>query len=117
MAIVGVVPLSWWWRLALGGAVVLSLYLALRAHGLRLAGAVTAVELDRDGSWALRFAGDASWHSCRLIDRWVQPRVVILRLRRDGWRRAHNVVIFADAVAAEPFRRLRARLRLEAAAA
>jgi len=112
-AIVAVVPLPWPARAALWAALLASAYLAL-APSRRT---VAAVELDGDGSWALRLRGDEAWHACELTDRWVHPFLVILRLHIEGRRRAISLVIPADAAAAEPFRRLRARLRMEPAAA
>lgn len=116
-AIVAIVPLGWILRSFVWAALAISFHRTLRLQRLRARAAVTGLEWDGDGSWAIRLSGDATWHSCRLVDRWVHPYIVILRLRRDGARRAVNVVIAADSVAAEPFRRLRARLRLEHAAA
>lgn len=117
MAIVAIVPLPWWVRVGLWAALAADLYITVRAHGLRTGGAVAAIELDRDGSWAIRRVDETTWHNCRLVDYWVYPQVVILRLRRGGARRAIGVVVAADAVAPDPFRRLRARLRLEGAVA
>lgn len=77
---------------------------------------VEAVEWDTAGNWSVRYAGSAQWHGCVLRERWLHPWVVILRLRSEMDARALNVLVAADAVAADAFRRLRARLRLQTVA-
>lgn len=77
---------------------------------------VAALEWDRAGDWSVRYAGEVQWHACVLRDRWLHPRLVILRLRSETDARAVHVLLAADAVAREPFRRLRARLQLQTAA-
>lgn len=77
---------------------------------------VAALEWDAAGDWSMRYAGETQWRACVLRDRWLHPRLVILRLRSETDGRAVTVLLAADAVACEPFRRLRARLQLQTAA-
>lgn len=74
---------------------------------------VAALEWDAAGDWSVRYAGETQWHACVLRDRWLHPRLVILRLRSETDARAVHVLLAADVVAPEPFRRLRARLQLQ----
>lgn len=78
---------------------------------------VTAIEWDSDGNWSLRDSESEQWRPCELREHWLHPWLVILRLRPETNSRALNVLIPADAVAADAFRRVRARLRLQTAAA
>lgn len=111
-------PLAWIWRVALLGAVGASLYRALALHGVRRApGAVVALAFGDEARCALYRRGAGRWEAGRVVDCRVQARLVLLVVRSDERRRASRVVIPADAVAPEPFRRLRARLRLGGAAA
>lgn len=74
---------------------------------------VDALEWNRDGNWSVRFLGSTQWHPCELRERWLQPWLVILRLRDDSDARTWSVLVVRDAVAPDAFRRLRARLRLQ----
>ena len=78
---------------------------------------VTAIEWDSNGNWSLRDSESEQWWPCELREHWLHPWLVILRLRPEAGSRALNVLIPADAVAADAFRRVRARLRLQTAAA
>jgi len=127
-AIVWTVPAGAITRAALVLCVALSAAYVLLRHG-RLGGLskrladrfvpriVSAVEWDRDGNWSLRDSESEQWWPCELREHWLHPWLVILRLRPEAGSRALNVLIPADAVAADAFRRLRARLRLQTAAA
>lgn len=78
---------------------------------------VTAIEWDSDGNWSLCDSKSEQWWPCELREHGLHPWLVILRLRPEAGSRALSVLIPADAVAADAFRRLRARLRLQTAAA
>lgn len=112
------VPLNSPTRVALIILVIASLYRALGLHALRrTGGAITAFMLRDDDTCAVRRRGWEEWRESRLLDRWVHPWVTILIVREEGRRWTSSIVIPADAVAAEAFRRLRVRLRLRSAAA
>lgn len=112
------VPLPWLARFALWGLLAVSLVGTARRHGWRAGpGAVTGLELDREGLCALRGGHSGGWRNGEIVRALVHPWGVLLTVRLDGRRRPAYVTIPADAVAAEPFRRLRARLRLESRAA
>lgn len=110
-------PLGWYWRLALLALVAVSLWRALVLHAWRRApAAVVGLAVDDEDTCALRRRTGAGWEEGRLLDCWVHPRLALLTVRLCARRRAIGVVIPADAAAAEPFRRLRVRLRLRTSA-
>jgi Membrane-bound toxin component of toxin-antitoxin system len=100
-------------RIVLTAAIGASLYRSVRLHATRQArDAVVALMLTGDGDWGVRRRSASDWEPVRLVDRWVQPWLTLLVLRCETRRSPTNVVIGADAVPAEVFRRLRVRLRL-----
>lgn len=110
-------PLGWPWRAMLLVFVGASLYLALWRHALRRApAAVVALALGDGTRCALRRRGGEGWEEGTLVDCWVHARLALLAVRCPGRPFACGVVIPGDGVAAEPFRRLRVRLRLAASA-
>lgn len=111
VAIASLLPIVATLRLALIGAVALSLYRGLRLHALRRPrAAVVALTLADDDDCALRRRDAGEQEDGRLIDRWVHPWLSILVIRTHGRRWPTSVVIAADAMPAEAFRRLRVRL-------
>lgn len=103
-------------RIALTAVIGVSLYRAVRLHGTRRSpDAVLGVMSSGDGDWAVRRRGTLDWQPARLVDRWVQPWLTLLVLRCETRRAPTHVVICADAVPVDAFRRLRVRLRLGAA--
>lgn len=113
-----IVPLHGAIRAALVALLGASLYRALALHALRRAGdAITGFIVREDESCALRRGRSEQWRESRLLDRWVHPWITILIVREESKWLSSSVVIPADAVAAEAFRRLRVRLRLRSAAA
>lgn len=106
------VPLHAFLTLALVGVVLLSLHRAWRRHlGTRR---VTDAVWRADGSWELKTA-DGHTHDAGLAPQaYVSAYAVVLRfeLERGGTR---ALVILPDSLDGESFRRLRVRLRLEAA--
>ena len=118
MLLVGIAVPAWTLRAGLWVFLALSLYQSLRLHGRRTATrAITDLEMDREGTVSVKFAGAAEWCTCRLINRFVHPRMVALTLRTDARRRPVQLVLVSDAVEADAFRRLRARLKRQNAAA
>lgn len=127
-AIAGVVPMAAWTRIALISAIALSAAHALIRYG-RLDGiaqhlpqrlrprVVEAIEWNREGNWSLRYAQSPEWLACEPLGRWWQPWLVILRLRVESDGHAVTVLVPSDAAARDAFRRLRARLRWQSAAA
>lgn len=111
-------PLPWFVRVALWVTLAVSGYRSVVRHGLRRgAGAIVGLRLNADDACEIQFAGIDAWHSCRLVDSWVHPWVVIARLRYDPRGLSVGVVIPWDAVDPELFRQLRIRLRLRRVAA
>lgn len=127
-AIAGVVPMAAWMRIVLILFVACSASHALVRYG-RLDGVarrlprwlrprvVEAIEWNRDGNWSLRYAQSPEWLACEPLGRWWQPWLVILRLRVESDGRVATVLVPSDAAARDAFRRLRARLRWQSAAA
>lgn len=111
-------PLPWFARAALWVALAASGYRSVVHHGLRRdAGAVVGLRLNADNECEIQFTGIDAWHSCRLVDSWVHPWVVIARLRCDPRWLSVGLVIPMDAADPELFRQLRVRLRLRRVAA
>lgn len=105
---IALVPLGWPWAGA--GAVLLG---AAAVTEWRLLGAAGRLLWHADGQWTL--AGDGAGPAWRLARAtFVSPWVVVLVLR-DG-RRVRRLALARDGVPAEQWRRLRARLRIDAAA-
>ena len=118
MALVGLVPLAWPVRLGLWGVIGFSLYRSVNLHGRRRAApAIVAVEFDAEDACAVQLAGETAWRPCRVVARFVHPRLVLASLRLYGRRRPVCLVITADAVASAAFRRLRVRLKRQSAGA
>ena len=116
--LVGMVPLHGFLKTGLWALLVVSAVHAIRLHGLRTASrAVVELELDTEGLCAVRRKGDENWRAAEIVQSLVHPWLVILVLKPADrlWR--VSLVIPADAVEAEVFRRLRARLRLQTRAA
>lgn len=104
-------------RLVLAVLTLASLYRGVHRHALRRArAAVVGFQMNGgDDGCLLRRRGTEVWEEGRLIDRWVHPWIALAVVRCDGRRTTDRVVIPADAVAPEAFRRLRVRLRLRTA--
>ncbi len=114
LAIAMWVPLPLALRLGLVVLIVVSAYRELNRHALRRAqGAIVAFELSaEDGACAVRRRGSTDWQEARLVEQWVHPRLTLLTVRYARKRWPAGVVIAADAVEKEAFRRLRTQLRL-----
>jgi len=118
MILVAMIPLAWAVRLGLWALLGWSLCRALRIHAWRnAASALVALELDHDGTAAVRFAGNEVWHETRIIAWFVHPWLTLVSLRVDGRKIPVSLAIAADAVEPEAFRRWRVRLKLRIAVA
>jgi hypothetical protein len=104
-------PLAWGWRAVMAAVIASSLIHALRRHAWRRGSrAVTAIHIDDEGGLELR-RGDGTWHAANRRSPAVFAPLVLLRWRIEGdlfWRR---LVIPADAVERNCFRRVRVALR------
>lgn len=118
--LVALVPMAWPLKGLFWVALVASAVEIWRRYGARTArAAVTGLELDREGYCSVRRGPEAEgvWQAYEVAQAVVHPWLVILLLRSEGRRRPLGLAIAADAVEPEPFRRLRARLRLRTRAA
>ncbi|MHB8534655.1 MAG: protein YgfX [Sulfuricaulis sp.] len=116
--IIAVLPLSWPVRIGIWLLLGMSLYRSLRLHARRNSPkAVAALEMDSEGVVALRFAGSEVWQDARIKTWFVHPWLTLLTLRVGARKTPVSLVIAADAVEAEAFRRWRVRLNLRMAAA
>ena len=79
--------------------------------------AVHAIELDNEGMFSVRLAGSEIWQPARMTGRFVHPWFTLMTLRLESRRWPINLVIAADAVDPEPFRRWRVALKLQTAGA
>jgi hypothetical protein len=117
ISLVVVLPLAIELKITLVVLIAMSLVRSVGAHGLRLGRrAVIAVMFSQE-ECALRRRHSSDWENGRLVDRWVQPWLTLLVVRGESQRWPTSIVICADAVAPDMFRRLRVRLRLRTAAA
>jgi len=116
--LIGVVPLYGLFKTGLWALLAASAVHAIRLHGLRTASrALVELELDTEGLCSVRQNRDAHWRAAEIVQTLVHPWLVMLVLKPEGRARRLSLVIAADAVEAEAFRRLRARLRLQIRAA
>lgn len=118
MALVLLVPLPFLLTIGLLVALAAGLAGSLGAHGWRRASrAITAFELDHEGLCSVRLGQEPDWRECDVLRAVIHPALVLLWLRIKGRRWPTGLVLAGDAVEAEAFRRLRARLPLETRAA
>ena len=116
--LVGLIPLVWSLKGLLWVALAVSVVRVWRLHVSRTSPhAITALELDHEGTCSVRRGQTGPWQVCERFQAVVHPWMAILLLRCEGRRWPIGLVIAADAVEPEPFRRLRARLRLQTRAA
>ncbi len=116
--VVSLVALAWPLKVLLWIGLTVSAVQAWRRYGTRTTpAAVTGFELDGEGCCSVRRGPAGVWQTCTLVQAVVHPWLVILLLRSEGRRWPSGLAIAADAVDPEPFRRLRARLRLQTRAA
>lgn len=99
-------------------ALVVSVVMGWRLHISRTSPhAITALKFDHEGTCSVRRGLAGPWHLCPRFQAVVTPWLAIFLFRWEGRCWPVGLVIAADAVEPEPFRRLRARLRLQNPAA
>lgn len=105
-------------RVALAILIIASLCFVLAYHALRRASSsVVALSIDEEGGCEVRRRSARGAENGQLVDCWVHPLLTLLVLRGEGRRWRVNVVVPADAVGKEAFRRLRVRLLSRSAGA
>ena len=109
------IPVAWPLRILGWLLLGVSCYRAMRVHAWRLGtSAIVAIEMDGEGAALVRFAQRVDWQPCEIISRFVHPRLTLLSLKLESRRWPVSLVIAADAVEPEPFRRWRVALKLHA---
>jgi hypothetical protein len=118
MALVTVISVEWPLRLVLWGLLGWNLYYSLITHAWRSGPlAARAIELDNEGAASIRLGDSEAWQPARITSHFVHPWLTLMSLRLENRRWPVNLVIAADAVEPEPFRRWRVALKLQAAQA
>lgn len=118
MTMIGIAALMWPLRLSIWVLLGWSLFRNIGLHALRHGpDTVEEIEIDKDREISVRFAGSTIWKRCRLRSSFVHPWIMLLALRFDDRKWPVNVVVAADAVEPEAFRRWRVALKLQTAAA
>ncbi len=112
MVIVFLIPLFWGWRILLVTVLAAALADALwRISWRRGRHAVTAIQIDSEGSVELNRGQDGQW----VLVEWQVPAVsammILMRWRPAGQYRWRRLVIPADAIEPDCFRRVRVALR------
>ena len=114
MVLVAMVPIGWPLRLGLWGLLGWSLYYSLVTHAWHSGPlAITAIELDNEGVASVRYADTEIWQPVRITSRFVHPWLTLMTLRLESRRWPVSLVVAADAVEPEPFRRWRVALKLQ----
>jgi hypothetical protein len=113
VALLIAVPIAWPVRLLLWTLLGVSLYRSLRIHAWRLGpSAIDAIEINGEGLVSVRFAGRDEWCASQITSRVVHRWLTLLTLKIESRRWPVNLVLAADAVEPEPFRRWRVALKL-----
>lgn len=115
LAAAALTPVGWPVRIALVAVVVVSAATSLRRYGyVSAAGAFGAIVTVREhaGAYSVRFAGSGASVPATLTGFTLLPFAVLLEFKIPQSRWARTAAVFNDAVDAETFQHLRARLRL-----
>ena len=98
-------------RLLLVVLLIASLGHAIRRHALRYgSGAVDVVRVGPEPGLLLRYRGRKQWRAATIGSRFVHRWIVLLSARAAGRRLPTTLVLTADAIEPDVFRRLRAAL-------
>lgn len=109
--LVCLVPLGIMIRVSLLALLTASVVHILQLHALRRSPrAVCKAIFEADGDWILDMKNQESLGPCRLRSHFAHPWLTILQLQCQQRRLPVSLVLAADAVGADSFRRLRARL-------
>lgn len=111
LALLVLLPLAWWARVLLTGALLCSLWLTLNRHALRRGeSAITRLVWENDDTWLLMRADGKEQRAQLKPGSYASPRLVILNF--DAGRRPLSVVLLPDAADTESLRKLRVRLQM-----
>lgn len=111
MLMVCLLPISILIRLSLFALLIASVVHILLTYALRRSPrAIRKVVFEDDGDCVLEMQNEQSLGPCRLRNYFVHPWLAILQLRCPQGRLPISLVVAADAVDTDAFRRLRARL-------
>lgn len=108
-----ITALPLWARLSLTVLVAAGLWHSLTRYVLqRRPDAITGLRCDGDGRWFVRWRTGVVEPVSLLPDSYLHPAVVVVNLRVEADRRRRAVILLADNVDPESFRRLRVCLKL-----
>ncbi|MCL4316389.1 MAG: hypothetical protein M1527_06075 [Gammaproteobacteria bacterium] len=111
LALLVLLPLAWWARVLLIGALLCSLWLTLNRHALRRGeSAITRLVWENDDTWLLMRADGKEQRVQLKPGSYVSPRLVILNFDAGWW--PLSVVLLPDAADTESLRKLRVRLQM-----
>ena len=103
-------PLAFGYRLLLLAAIVIWAYRAWHRYGrLDNGDSVQALQIDIRGRCYVRLAGDDRWQPAEILCHWLQPYLGVIVIKLTG-QHSQTVLLPADAVDRQAFRRLRAGL-------
>lgn len=112
LALMTLIPMGVWMRMALGSAILLSTLDAIRVAALRLGPrGVRAFRLERSGSLRVRDAAGREREGRVREGSFVAPWLTLVRWRPEGARRDRTFLLLPGMLDDEAFRRLRVLLR------
>lgn len=110
---VALTPVGWPWRVALVAVVIASAIASFRHYGYFAARAVAIVAVrEHAGAYSVRLAGSAAFVPATLTGFTLLPFALLLEFKVPPARWRRSVAVVSDAVDAQTFQHLRARLRL-----
>ena len=111
---VALTPVGWPWRVALVGVVAASALASLCRYGYFSPDAFAAIVAVREheGAYSVRLAGSDAFLPATLTGFTLLPFALLLEFKIPQSRWARTAAVFRDAVDAQTFQHLRARLRL-----
>jgi toxin CptA len=103
---------AWPWRLLLIPIAASLAYQTWVVVLRRAPWSIHSLTWQADGTWTIAFVSGAETQARLTPATFISLPLVVINLRRGRWRR-FSLPLFADAVDAEPLRRLRQRLRID----
>lgn len=114
LAALALTPIGWPWKAALVALVAASAVASLCRYGylsLEDCRAIVAVR-EHEGAYSVKLAGSEAFVPATLMGFSMLPFALLLEFKTPQSRWARTAAVFTDAVDAQTFQHLRARLRL-----